>query len=412
MFSSLYPVLTKRAIALVKNKSLYEAQRGVVTTHVFTSFLHADSQERLLSGTECVDALELHPFNFRNHSDYVAETLEAHLQKQSVKNSQARDVTTGTEGRGKQLSATQRDEYLQLSLSDIFTAAKHSKTSPSRHIPVDFQSNLEKFRSELEATIARYSSSSRPAVHAPWDADVPPEETDTTAAKETHDPLLENSSVRNAVHADLSKSPLSDQKVIMRSHRNLDDDLESFRDGPPALPAPYQALDPYNRSLENDPDEEADFDSQIPFNGHLLPDFSKSVGPSPHVDSAIVNKPSALEPIDLVTDVNILNKGGKQAKKLSKNSKKLAESERKSKAKKCVDKKVKQKKGSVGAARDSKQKVEHMNVLKELQELTEKSFVDVSCFTNSVSCYFSLLSIVVTGRMCVSLCLFVDNHHV
>ncbi|XP_059144308.1 DNA-directed RNA polymerase, mitochondrial-like [Physella acuta] len=72
-------LLTKRAIQLVKNKSLHGAQRTVVSTHVFSNLLNLNTDESNLLQTVYSDVNDFSSSGFQNRSDFVAHQLETHI---------------------------------------------------------------------------------------------------------------------------------------------------------------------------------------------------------------------------------------------------------------------------------------------------------------------------------------------
>ncbi|XP_055889371.1 DNA-directed RNA polymerase, mitochondrial-like [Biomphalaria glabrata] len=75
----LVKILTKRAIQLVKNKSLLDAQRRVILTHAFTNMSGGNDGENHLSliSSESCESAALS--KFINKSDFIAHQVEAHL---------------------------------------------------------------------------------------------------------------------------------------------------------------------------------------------------------------------------------------------------------------------------------------------------------------------------------------------
>ncbi|GFS14427.1 DNA-directed RNA polymerase [Elysia marginata] len=170
----LVKLLTKRAIQVVRNKSLLNAHREVVTCHAFDHQSLHDYQKdyTLVDGSPTSMEMIEQPCNTREHkSYYVAQAVEAKLSHMTKQTTDSRDKTVVL---GKALSNNQIENFWsakdpgshvsrigltqeQLSLiqknsitySDIFHTPSFKLNSKSSGFNQDFLSAFENFSSEL-----------------------------------------------------------------------------------------------------------------------------------------------------------------------------------------------------------------------------------------------------------------------
>lgn len=372
-------VLTKRAIELVRNKSLLEAQRGLVTTHVFTSFPHLDGGEKYFSALEPAEAPGLHPFTFRRQSDYVAKALEAQLLEK-LKNSEK--TSYKAKGNIQDIKMpTVASVADSIKLTNVFNKRVNMKSALNiqrDHSVTDFAPSLEKFKSELEAAMRTLASASASPARA-WDVDLNLEQENIGLAEVL---ACEDSKVKVELKETEQSLSQGSQMVSSNDHLNesLEKEIKSFRTELPELDKLHLEWKPGSSPWVMDPEHDTD---------GVFEDTVNNPFPFQNDDIAIAS-PDIEHHNGVIVGANqhpsTTSKRGSPKKLTKKREKQLQQVS----VQESSEARVKNKRKTVQSLSSHKSKpAEHINVSKELQEQIDKCFVDVSCFTNSVSCFLS-----------------------